>query len=173
MNNLTQAASRFKLGALAFWLARSEQERKFLAIGAGAVALALVYSILIAPAVAGRAQLRKDLPLLRQEAAEIQALARQADELKRQAPVPVAPMSRASLSASLAARGLSAQSIGITGESARLQFSGVPFASLVAWLDAMRRESRIAVQDANIVAQATPGMVDATLALHQGPGAPQ
>lgn len=166
-----QAVSRFKLGAAAFWLVRSEQERKFLTVGACAVALALIYSILIAPAVEGRAELEQSLPLLRQEAAEIQALARQAGELARQAPVQLAPMSRQSLTTSLAARGLTPQSISLTGDYAKLQFGGVPFASLINWLDGVRRENRIAVQDANIVAQATPGMVEATFTLHQSAGA--
>lgn len=150
-----------------FWLARSGQERKLLTLGGAVAGLALFYSLLIAPAVDGRARLRHDLPQLRQEAAEIAALARQAAELKQQTPPPVPPMSRASLAAALAARGLNAQSIGITGDYAKLQLSGVPFAGLSAWLDALRREQRIAVQEASIVAQSVPGMVDASLTLVQ------
>lgn len=170
MNPVIEALSRFKLGAGQFWLARSEQERKFLAGGGGVAALALLYSILIAPAVNGRAQVQKDLPLLRQEAAEIQALARQAGELARQVPAPVVPISQDGLNTSLAAHGLKPQSVAVTGEYARLQFAGVPFPALLMWLDKMRRESRVAVEDASIAGQAIPGMVDASLTLHQGSG---
>jgi general secretion pathway protein M len=171
MNPVIEAVNRFKLGASQFWLARSLQERKFLAAGAGVAALALFYSILIAPAVDGRTQLQKDLPLLRQEAAEVQALARQAGELARQAPAPVAPISNGALNTSLAAHGLKPQSVAVTGEYARLQFAGVPFPALLMWLDKMRRESRVAVEDASIVGLTTPGMVDASITLHQGVGA--
>jgi general secretion pathway protein M len=45
----------------------------------------------------------------------------------------------------------------MTGEYAKLQLNGVSFANLVAWLDAQRRENRIAVQDAAITALAAPG----------------
>ncbi|HAT31779.1 MAG TPA: general secretion pathway protein GspM [Janthinobacterium sp.] len=159
-----------RAGANGFWLARSEQERRMLRFGAASVALALVYALLIAPALDGRAKLQKDLPQLRLDAAEIAALATQAGALARQTPAPVPPMSRDSLSASLTARGLSAQSISMTGEYAKLQLNGAAFAGLAAWLDALRRESRIEVQDANLVAQPTAGLVDATLTLRQGAG---
>ena len=41
MNPVIEALNRFKLGASQFWLARSLQERKCLAAGAGVAALAL------------------------------------------------------------------------------------------------------------------------------------
>ena len=113
------------------------------------------------------------MPELRQNAAQLQALAREAGELARQAPVQVAPMSRDSIDASLKARGLAPQSLSLTGEYARVQLNGVPFASVMLWLDGLRREGRVAVQDAKITAQAQgkAGLVDASLTLHQSPGA--
>ena len=48
-----------------YWLARTEQERRFLGAGAIVVALALVYSVLLAPALDGRAKLTKALPEMR------------------------------------------------------------------------------------------------------------
>jgi general secretion pathway protein M len=71
------------------------------------------------------------------------------------------------LTASLAARSLTARSLGVTGEYAKLELRGVPFGAVTGWLAQVRQESRITVEDANIVAQATPGLVDATLTLHQ------
>lgn len=171
MNPIAAALNRFKLNAQAFWIARSQQEQKFLTVGGGALALALLYSALIAPALDGRAKLQKDLPQLRQEAADMAALARQARELASQAPIPVAPLGRDSLNASLAARGLTPQSVSMTGDYARVQLAGVPFPSLMQWLDALRRENHLAVQDAAITAQAAPGVVDAVITLHQGEGA--
>lgn len=168
-----RSLGRARLAATTFWLARTEQERKFLSVGGLLAAVLLVYGILIGPALDGRARLREELPQLRQQAAEVQAMAQQASQLSRAEPAQAPPMTRDSLTAALGARGLAAQSIGITGEYAKVQISGVPFAGLVSWLDAMRRENRIAVQDANIVPQATAGMVDATLTLRQGGGAGQ
>lgn len=155
-----------------YWLARTEQERRFLGAGAAVVALALVYSVLLAPALDGRAKLSRALPEMRQQAATLRALALEAGELARQ-PVPqVATMSRESLTASLATRSIKPDSLTLTGEYAKLQITGVSFANLSAWLDAQRRESRIQVQDAAIVAQAAAGQVDATLTLRQSTGAP-
>ena len=87
VNRLRQAWLDWKGNALAFWAARSEQERKLLALGSVVVTLALVWATLIAPAVEGRAQLQKSLPQLRQQAAQLQALAAQAAALSGQAPV--------------------------------------------------------------------------------------
>jgi general secretion pathway protein M len=171
MNNLLQALGRLRLAASVYWLARTGQERQFLTAGGVVILLALVYAILIAPALDGRERLQKSLPLLRQNAAEMQALARQAGELANQPKLEVMPMNRDSLNASLAARGLTPQSLSVTGEYAKLQFKGVAFPALVNWLDTVRRENRIAVQEANVLAPPTGapqnGQVDATLTLHQ------
>jgi general secretion pathway protein M len=153
------------------WMARTEQERKFLTIGGAAVLGALVYILFISPAVTGRAQLEKSLPQLRQDAAQLRSMAIEAGELSRQPPAAGAPMSREGLTASLTLLGLTAQSVTMTGEFAKVQFSAVPFASLVTWLDGQRRDGRISVQDANISAQGEGGKVDATVTLRQEPGA--
>ncbi|PMQ13958.1 type II secretion system protein GspM [Janthinobacterium sp. AD80] len=154
-----------------FWSERTPQERKLLSIGAVVAGLALVYAVFFEPAWTGRSELQKSLPELRQNAAQLQALAREAGDLSRQAPVQVAQMTRASLEASLKARGLAPQSLSMTGEYARVQLTGVPFASVMLWLDGLRREGRIAVQEAKITAQTKAGLVDASLSLHQSPGA--
>jgi general secretion pathway protein M len=173
MNNLLQALGRLRLAASVYWLARTGQERQFLTAGGVVVLLALIYAILVGPALDGRERLQKSLPLLRQNAAEMQSLARQAGELANQPKLEVVPMNRDSLNASLAARGLIPQSLSVTGEYAKLQFKGVPFPALVNWLDTVRRENRIAVQEASVLAPpvAAPqnGQVDVTLTLHQAP----
>ncbi|WP_426195472.1 type II secretion system protein GspM [Massilia sp. DWR3-1-1] len=153
------------------WIARTEQERKFLTIGAGVVLGTLVYLLFISPAVSGRAQLEKALPQLRQEAAQLRSMALEASELSRQAPAQGAPMARETLLASLTAMGITPQSLTMTGEFAKVQLSAVPFSSLVGWLDNQRREGRISVQDASIGAAGEGGKVDATLTLRQEPGA--
>ena len=161
------ALNKLKEKVVLYWIARTEQERKFLGVGGAVVALALVYAVAIAPALEGREKLRKDLPVLRQEAAQLQALALEASELARQAPPQVTPMTRESLGASLSARGLKPESLSMTGDYARLQLNGVSFANLYTWLDAQRRENRISVWEAAVTAATPAGQVDATLTLRQ------
>ncbi|MES2264760.1 MAG: type II secretion system protein M [Pseudomonadota bacterium] len=170
MSKIGASIAHYRATASLFWQARTEQERTYLSVGGAVLALALVYSIFIAPAVDGSAQLRKSLPQLRQDAAELQALARTAAELAARPPVQAPPMTRDSLTASLTARGLKAQSVTMTGEYAKLELKDVSFAALVTWLDALRREQRVAVQESVIGAQGAPGSVDAALTLRQVTG---
>ena len=172
-NTVGQLRERFSV----MWLARTEQERKLLTIGGAVVLLAIFYLVLVAPAVEGRAQLQKSLPNMRQQAAQLNAMALEAGALSRQPPVQVTPMTRETLAASLSARSITPQSLVMTGEFAKLQVNGVSFANLVAWLDAARRDNRIAVQDAAFTAVAAAGqpalgLVDATITLHQNTGTP-
>ena len=60
------------------WLARTEQERKFLTVGAIILGITFFYLTLLAPAIDGRAQLRKSLPALRQQAAQLRTLSDEA-----------------------------------------------------------------------------------------------
>ncbi|CAN7666889.1 type II secretion system protein M [Pseudoduganella sp. LjRoot289] len=150
-----------------FWQERSEQERRMLAVGGAVVGLALFYSLLVAPALDGSAQLRKALPQMRQDVAELKALGRTAAELAAKPPIQAPPMSRDTLTASLNAAGLKPQALNLTGEYAKLELKGVPFAALVTWLDAQRRDGNVGVQESVITGQSTPGMVDASLTLRQ------
>lgn len=152
----------------AFWQVRTEQERKLLGIGALVVGAALFYSLLVDPALSGREQLHKELPQLHQQAAEMQAMAREAQALKGQNTIAPTPMTRENLSAGLTARGLTPQSVNVTGEYAKLAFTGAQYAGVVTWLDAIRTESRINVVDASFSAQSEAGVVNATLTLRQG-----
>ncbi|TFW34121.1 type II secretion system protein GspM [Massilia horti] len=168
--SFASTTAQLRAHALAYWGARTEQERKYLTAGAAVVLLALAWMLLLAPAIKGRAELSESLPKLRQQAAVMQTLAQEATALKN-APVPqVTPMTQDSLHASLAARGLKPQSLSLTGEYAKIQFNDVSFANLVTWLDAQRRESRITVQDAAVTALPVAGQVDATITLRQTQG---
>jgi general secretion pathway protein M len=168
--NVGSTISQLRERALAYWMARTEQERKYLALGGAVALLALLYLLLIDPAATGRAQLRRALPELRQQAAQMQALAAEANELARQPAPQVAPMTRETLAASLATRGIKPTSLTLTGEYARMQVNDVSFANLMAWLDAQRRENRIAVQEGTVTALAKAGQVDAGLTLRQNLG---
>jgi general secretion pathway protein M len=170
--NLAGTIGQLRERALAYWMARTEQERKYLAVGAAVVLLALAYVVLVAPALEGRAGLQRSLPQLRQQAAQLQAMSAEATALQGQAVPQVAPMTRETLTSSLTARGITPQSLAMTGEYAKLQLTNVSFANLVDWLDAQRRENRVAVQEAAVTGLATAGQVDASLTLHQNTGNP-
>ncbi|RZA36329.1 MAG: type II secretion system protein M [Lysobacteraceae bacterium] len=166
------ASIRARAGAIrerasAWWLSRTDQERKFLTVGGAVVLVSLVYALLLAPAIEGRDSLRRSLPALRQQAAQLQTLAAEAQTLAANPAPQVPPMSSEALNASMAQRGLKAGSVTMTGEYAKVQFNGVSFANLVAWLDAQRRENRVQVQDASFTALAAVGQVDASLTLRQ------
>lgn len=172
---LNESINNLRGSAAAFWAARTEQERRFLAVGGAVVGLALVYGLLIDPALSGREKLRKDLPQLRQEAAELQALATQAAQLNAQPPVQVAPVTRDAVEATLTAQGLKPQNLAVTGDYVKADFKNVPFAAVVTWLDGARRDSRLAVIDATFSAQGAQdqpnaGQVDAVLTLRQESG---
>lgn len=176
MNAATNIRARigaYRERALAWWLSRTDQERKFLAVGGAVALVALVYALLLAPAIEGRDKLRQSLPALRQQAAQLQTLAAEAQTLAANPAPQVPPMTAEALNASMAQRGLKAGSVTMTGEYAKLQFNGVSFANLVSWLDAQRRENRVQVQDASFTALAAVGQVDATLTLRQASASAQ
>jgi general secretion pathway protein M len=185
IGNITNAAAQYRERLNALWLARTAQERRFLAVGGAVVLLAFLYLVLVAPAVEGRAQLRRALPQLRQQAAELRSMADEANTLARAPKVQAAPLTREAIAAGLEGRGLKPQSLSVTGEYIKLQLNNVPFASLAAWLDEQRRANRVLVQDAVVTslsatagtpaagapAAGVAGQVDAALTLRQNTGA--
>ncbi len=150
-----------------YWIARTAQERKFLLVGGGVVALTLLYLVLLEPALTGREQLRRSLPEMRQQAAQLDALAAEARAVAAQPAPAVVPVTREALAASMSASGLNPASLSVSGEYTKVQLNGVSFANLMAWLDAQRRDSRLLVQDAQFTAKDALGQVDATLTLRQ------
>jgi general secretion pathway protein M len=161
------ALHRLRQSISLFLAQRNERERRLLAWAAIVVALGLVYALLIDPALSGRVQLRKSLPALQQQVAELQALAREAAELSGKTAAPAAPVSRASLESTLARNGLSAQNLVLSGDLIKLQLSAVPFSGVVSWLGELQTSARIGVTEASITALAEPGTVNASLTLQQ------
>ncbi len=151
----------------AFWSARNARERTLLAIAAAVIVLGLIYLLLIDPALSGRERTQKNLPVMRQQVAELQAMSKEASGLSAKAGPPVAPLSKESLEAGLMDKGLKPQNVAVTGEIARVQLNSVQFAGVIDWLAEMQRTALLSVIEANVVAQAEPGIVNATLTLRQ------
>jgi general secretion pathway protein M len=166
--NISTQWQRVKQPAMEFWAARNARERGMLALGMALVGLTLLYLLLIDPAVSGREQLHKTVPVLRQQVAQMQEMSQQAGEATpEQPPSAVMPATRESVEASLLRKGLKPQNLEVSGSIARVQLPDAPFSGLVAWLDEMQKTALLTVTDANIVAQAQPDLVDATLTLQQ------
>jgi len=151
----------------AFWMERNARERKAIALAALVVVLALVYSIFIGPALSGRAQLEKTLPALRQQAAELQLLSKQATALVGKGAPPAVAVTKDSLEAALKSKGLKPQSVVLTGELVKVQLESASFAGIMTWLDEMQKNARLSVVEANIEVLAPVDMVNATLTLRQ------
>jgi len=151
----------------AFWLERNARERNILAAGAAFVALALIYLLFINPALSGRAQLDKSLPQMRQQAAELQALARQAAELNAAGAAPAAPVTKETIEAGLARRNIKPQSVLVSGEVIKVQLQGVSFAAVAAWLDEMQKNSRVSLVEGTFDAQSGVDTVNASLTMRQ------
>lgn len=150
-----------------FWQVRTSQEQTMLSVCAVVVVAALVYLIGIDPALTGRAKLEKELPVLRMQAAQFQALAAEAQALAGRAGQPTEAMTREGVEKALVARGMTPKTIGMIGDQVKVQLDGVAFSTLVAWLDEVQKVQHITVFDANIVSQASVGVVNATLSLRQ------
>jgi general secretion pathway protein M len=179
MNTRSQKASQATRAALAgwgqrfdaFWSARNARERKLLGIGSLVVIGGLLYGLLLDPAVSGRAQMQKQLPALREQAAQTQALAREVDALKKKT-LPEAPLlTRENVESALASKGLKVQSLAVTGEQVRAQFENVSFSAIVDWLQDMHRGMNASVVEASVQSQSQShsavDMVNATLLLRQ------
>lgn len=166
MNN----ATAMRQSIAAFWNGRNARERSMLAAAIAVVVVGLIYALLIDPAVSGRADLEQRLPALRQQAAEVRALTREAGAAGTRSTAPVPAITRESMETSLARRGLKAQELTVNGELARLRLDGASFASLVEWLSEMQRSARLTVVDAKIEAGAQADSVNAALTLRQRRG---
>jgi general secretion pathway protein M len=165
--NLADLINRYRLAFAEFWEARNVRERTLLALAALVVAFALAYAVLVDPALAGRKQLNSDLPVLRQQVAQLRALAKQASMLSATPAVPPAAMTREGIEAALARNSLKAQDVLLNGDFAKIQLSSVSFASMLFWLDDMQKTALLSVTDADIVALPQTDRVNATITLRQ------
>ncbi|QRX81647.1 type II secretion system protein GspM [Glaciimonas sp. PAMC28666] len=174
---LRQPAGKIRVSALAYWSQRDQRERRLLASAGAFTLLVLVYLSLIQPALDGRARLQKDLPALRQQAADMQSLVERAALVAAQpAERVLAPLDKEAVQSALKNKGLTAQSVVMSGDTARVQMDAVDFAGLLDWLTNVQLTAHWQVVDASVNAlnEATqvrksvqPGNVNATVLLSQ------
>ncbi len=159
--------SELQESAVTFWAVRNARERTILLVGGTVVLLGLLYMILFAPALKGRAQLNKSLPEQTQRVAQMRAMATQAADLKGAAAVPVDPVSQDTVSASLVAHGLKAKSLSVSDGVVRVQFDPVSFAGVFDWVNEQQKTTHLTVVEANFIGSAQIDIVNATLTLKQ------
>ncbi|MGC2049414.1 MAG: type II secretion system protein GspM [Gallionella sp.] len=165
--NLTGLMDRSRQSFSEIWAVRDARERAMLSAAAMVVVLGLTYLLLIDPALAGRDRMKNDLPHLREQVAQLQALSKEAAVLSGIAVPAAAPISKKIIEETLSQNGLKPKSVILTGDFAKVQLEAVSFASTLEWLDEMQKTAMLTVVDANIVALAQAGLVEVTLTLRQ------
>lgn len=165
--SIASLLNQLKQSIAEFWAARNARERGTLSIGVAAVAFALSYALLIDPALTGRDQLNRSLPNLRQQAAQLQALAKEAAVLSSKSTQSVTTITEESIKTALASKGFKPQSVMLNGGIVKVQLTAVSFAGMLEWLDDMQKNEMVSLVDANIASLAQSDMVNATLSLRQ------
>jgi general secretion pathway protein M len=154
---------------LTSWRSMQPRERRWVSLGLGLLAAALLFLVAWEPAQQGRRRLEAELPGLRTQLAQMEALAAEARRLSGQATQGAdSPQQlKGQLEQSIAAAGLQASlaQITVAGELIDLRFKGAPHATWLSWLDAAVRETRLRVVDVSVEREAAAGAVSARLTL--------
>ncbi len=122
------------------WQQMAPRERLAAQVGIGALAVLLIWLLLLAPALRTLQQAPAKRVQLEAQLQDMQAMALEARELRALAPVPAA-QARAALQAASDHLGSNARLV-VTGERATLSLSGVSPEALQAWLVEVRSAAR-------------------------------
>jgi general secretion pathway protein M len=146
----------------AWWLGLPRRQRVLTAAAGSFALLALLFLIAIEPAWKARERLGAELPRLRAQAAEVDALAQEAKRLtSRGVAVESAAAAGAALEQSLARANLAGVRIAVPDERhLAVSASAVPVTQWLAWAEAAARESRLRIADVRISRTPVRGMVD-------------
>lgn len=156
-----------KESVLAYWEQRDARERRLLSAAFVVVIAAIIYSLLIDPALSGRADLQKKIPQLRQQVAEMAILSQQSAQMNTAMAENIPAITREIVDASLQRWAVKPQTLSVSDDVVRLQLSSIAYSGLMEWLLEMQKSSRLTVDDARVSALPEPGMVSVTLTLRQ------
>ncbi|MET3105489.1 general secretion pathway protein M [Oxalobacteraceae bacterium GrIS 2.11] len=147
-----------------FWQARQERERTYLIVAAVVIVLTLIYLVAIEPAMSGREELRKSLPVLHQQAAEMQQMAQQL------AVIPSAEnrheITRELIETEFSSNGLKAQTLAVNESVVRAQFSSASMSAVQTCLLDLQKTSGLFVEEMKITGL-EGGLVSASFTLRQ------
>lgn len=146
------------------WQALQPRERRLVSGAAVVLGLALAWSLLLAPALEGRARLARTLPALQSQLAQAEALAA---ELSRGGPAATGRASPAELQAALrlgaAESGLAEpESPAPAGDRIELRFKDVAWSAWLIWLDSSQRALRLRPEEVRVTRREA-GRVDAVV----------
>jgi general secretion pathway protein M len=147
----------------AWWLGLGRRERVMTAAAGAFALLAILYLVALEPAWKARARLGTDLPRLREQAAEVDALAQEAKRLaSRGVAADSAGAARVALEQGLARASLGGVRVAVLDER-RLTVSatGVPVTQWLAWAEEAARESRLRIAVVRISRTPVRAVVDA------------
>ncbi|WP_321923933.1 type II secretion system protein M [Burkholderia sp. BCC1998] len=147
-----------------FWGERTPRERTLLGWGGAVLAVAIAYSVLWSPAEEGRARIRRALPTMRQELAQMTAQANEAKSLTAaaQGVAPTGLALKDALTASLSDHGLQGAQVQVVGNGVQIQMKNASFPVWTQWLDDARRQFKVQVGEAHVTGLKEDGQVDLT-----------
>lgn len=150
-----------------FWSERSPREKQVMLIGSAVLALVISYSILLEPALTGRARLRDELPVMQRRLAQMSADAVQARSLSKAAHsrAPSGIALKEALVVSLAQHGLAATQLNVVGPNIQFKLKDVEFGTWIAWLNSVRQQFKVKVAEAHVSALKDIGHVDVAATL--------
>lgn len=165
--------SAWQMMIAAWWAQRQARERRLLLVGGSLVVVALIYQILVAPAMDGIARIEASLPGMHRQLGQMQAQALIAQRLSSaaQGVALSGEALRTGLTSALSDAGLGdAAAVEAAGNGVRITVKRANFAVLVHWLDQMRTQLKVKVADAQITPVRAPdgaidGRVDAVVTL--------
>lgn len=150
------------------WQSMQPRERRVIVVAALVLLAALLYLLVYEPAAEGRRKVRRELPQLRAQVAQMDAMVAEAKRLGRNVVGVEKPEQlREQLARSVEATGLKPNlaELKLNGELIDMQFKAVPFGAWLAWFEAAQRETRVRAVDVAISRQDAAGLVDVRAAL--------
>jgi general secretion pathway protein M len=157
----------FKERAAEFWQERDVRERRYLIVMTIVICCALVYGVLLSPALRGTKELKDRIPLARQQVAEMANLSKKSAQLQSILNEPVAEISKDTLESTLNRNGIKWQVLSVSDDVVRLQISSVAYVSMMECLVEWQKNNRLSVEEAKLQALPEVGMVSATISLKQ------
>ncbi len=136
-------AADFLSRARAFWSARNRRERLFLAIGAGALGVALLYGLAYDPLARAREKLASRLPQTRAEVRLMRVQVAEIERLRGSLPAADRGSLARTVDAGAAAQGLREALVSVDplGQGrVRVATRAQPAAAWLAWLDELERQ---------------------------------
>lgn len=147
----------------AWWLGLGRRERAMTGTAAALAVLVFLYLVALEPAWKARQRLETELPRLRAQAEEINALAQEAKRLtSRGVAVESAGAAKAALEQALAQANLGGVSVAVLDERRiSVTAKAVPVTQWLAWAEESARESRLRVSAVRIARTPIRAVVDA------------